>query len=156
MVVSSNRVGGEILTTKEHKRQLAEKKRFYMLIRVVIITRLYICQNSNYTFFNGYSLLYANQTSRKLLYKEKTRYSYMSNLVKRSRNICITSFFLTLDLLLFIRNIFRKGLPLVSIAGKHKNFAFVKIKGKVMGKNTCHWGNSYPPLPLWTQADIRT
>ena len=155
MVVSSNGVGGEILTTKEHKRQLAEKKRFYMLIRVVITTRLYICQNSNYTFFNGYSLLYANQTSRKLLYKEKT-YSYMSNLVKRSRNICITSFFLTLDLLLFIRNIFRKGLPLVSIAGKHKNFAFVKIKGKVMGKNTCHWSNSYPPLPLWTQADIRT
>lgn len=71
MVVSSNRVGGEILTTKEHKRELAERKRFYILIRVVITTRLYICQNSNSTFLNGYILLYANHTSRKSLYKEK-------------------------------------------------------------------------------------
>jgi len=34
---------------------------------------------------------------------------------------------------------------LVWIAGKHKNFAFVKIKGKVMGKNTCHWATVIHP-----------
>lgn len=50
MVVSSNGVGGEMSTTKEHKRDLAERKRFYILIRVAITTRLYICQNSNSAF----------------------------------------------------------------------------------------------------------